>query len=100
MSMSSSTSQTDRRGFLQQAVAAGVAGGFALSATESAWAAANDRITCAIIGVKGRGKSFFSLAGRKDAVVKTLCDVDANVLGTASAAVEKAQGKAPRTVED
>ncbi len=100
MSMSLSNSRTARRDFLWQATATGLAGGLALSTARSAWASANDRITCAIVGLKGRGRSFLSLAGRKDATVKTLCDVDANVLGTAAAAVEKAQGKPPRTVED
>ncbi len=90
--------RSDRRDFFRQAAATGLAGGLALSAGP-AWAA-NDRITCAIVGIKGRGRSFFSLAGRRDAVVKTLCDVDANALSAASAAVEKAQGKPPHTVED
>jgi predicted dehydrogenase len=93
-------SQTDRRGFLRQAALSGLAGGLALSAAVPAWAAANDRITCAIVGVKGRGRSFFSLAGRKDAAVKALCDVDAGALGAASAAVEKTQGRPPQSVED
>src|SRR5262245_35783939 len=100
MLMSSSDPAVDRRRFLQQATASGLAAGLALSVSRPAWASANERVTCAIVGLKGRGRSFFSLAGRKDAAVKTLCDVDANVLATASAAVEKAQGKPPHTVED
>jgi predicted dehydrogenase len=61
----------------------------------------NDRLACAVIGVRGRGRSFYGpLAERRDTTVAVLCDVDANVLAPAAAAVEKAQGRAPRTVED
>src|SRR5262245_23391318 len=86
---------TDRRTFLMEAAALGLAGGTA-SAT-----AASERITCGVIGVRGRGRSFYRpLASRKDTVVAALCDVDANVLNEAVGAVEKVQGKPPRGVED
>src|SRR5262249_22586644 len=59
------------------------------------------RIVCAVVGVRGRGRSFYpALAVRKDTTVAALCDVDANVLATALAAVEKTQDRAPKPVED
>jgi predicted dehydrogenase len=64
-------------------------------------AAPNERINCAVIGVRGRGGSFYGpLAGRADTHVATLCDVDANVLAGAASAVEKSAGKAPALVDD
>ncbi|MCI0463624.1 MAG: Gfo/Idh/MocA family oxidoreductase, partial [Gemmataceae bacterium] len=59
------------------------------------------RIVCAVIGVRGRGRSFYApLAGRADTAVVTLCDADANALAGPAAVVEKAAGKAPALVED
>lgn len=61
----------------------------------------NERIVCAVIGLRGRGRSFYQpLAARKDTVVAAVCDVDAGVLGATAAAVDKLQGKTPRAVED
>jgi predicted dehydrogenase len=74
-----------------------------LTAAASTYAAdrANDRLACAVIGVRGRGRSFYGpLAERKDTTVAALCDVNANVLTAAVRNVEKAQGRAPRAVED
>lgn len=79
------------------------AGSLALASAASAKgvAGAGERIACAVIGVRGIGRTFYGpLASRKDTAIAALCDVDANVLGTAAAAVEKSQGRAPRTVED
>src|SRR5439155_1628897 len=59
------------------------------------------KIVCAVIGVRGRGRSFYGpLASRRDTAVAALCDVDANVLSTAASAVEKAQRKSPELIED
>src|SRR5262245_31190597 len=72
----------------------------ALSATGSA-AQANDRLICAVIGVRGRGRAFYApLAARNDTAVAALCDIDANVLAGVAKTVETAQGRAPRTHED
>jgi predicted dehydrogenase len=87
-----------RRTFLTSTAAVGSAALLTNSATSQP---AGDRIVCAVIGVRGRGRSFYGpLAGRKDTTVAALCDVDANVLAAAAGVVEKAQGRAPRTAED
>jgi hypothetical protein len=88
-----------RRAFLSGAASAGL--GAALAPRAWAGAPAAEKIVCAVIGVRGRGRNFYpALAGRKDTAVAALCDVDANVLPAAAAAVEKAQGKPPHAVED
>jgi len=75
--------------------------GTCVALTGRADGSANDKIICAVIGVRGRGRAFYNpLAQSKDAAVAALCDIDANVLNDAAAAVEKAQGKAPKLVED
>src|SRR5262245_1438514 len=87
-----------RRTFLTGAVSAGLG---AAAATVLADPPPSERVVCAVIGVRGRGRSFYGpLAGRPDTAVAAVCDVDANVLAEAAAAVEKAQGRAPRAVED
>ncbi len=91
----------NRRTFLKGTAAVGA--GVVLAGQVSARLArqAGDRIVCAVIGVRGRGRTFYGpLAGRKDTSVAALCDIDANVLAPAANVVEKAQGRAPRLVED
>jgi predicted dehydrogenase len=97
---STMSTNATRRTFLQ-GTAAGV--GVGLTGARSGYAAdrANDRLVCAVIGVRGRGRTFYPpLAGRRDTTVATLCDVDANVLVEPARLVEKAQGRAPQTVAD
>jgi predicted dehydrogenase len=86
--------QPNRRTFLLS--------GAALTASLAvARGAPSDRLVCAVVGVRGRARSFYPpLASREDTTVAMLCDVDANVLAPAAAAVEKAQGSAPKTVGD
>lgn len=82
-----------RRTFLKQSALA--VGALAADSPPS------EKIVCAVIGLRGRGRAFYKpLATRKDAAVAMLCDVDANVLGEVTGAVEKLQGKAPRPVDD
>jgi predicted dehydrogenase len=91
---------SDRRTFLKETAAAGLGASLALAGAPAV-AAANDKIVCAVAGLRGRGRAFYlPLAQRPDTVVAALCDVDAPVLATAVSAVEKAQGKAPQPVED
>jgi predicted dehydrogenase len=88
----------NRRTFLTSAVAtASLVGAAGATSAQSP----NDRINCAVIGVRGRGQSFWGpLAARQDATVAALCDIDANALNGAAAAVMRSQNRAPRTVED
>jgi predicted dehydrogenase len=89
-------SRTDRRTFLLTGAAT-----LALARGAAYGASPSERIVCAVIGVRGRGRSFYGpLAQRPDTAVALLCDIDANVLPAAAAVVEKAQGRAPKTVED
>ncbi len=87
-----------RRTFLQQA-AAGF--GACTAAAALAQAPASERIVCAVIGLRGRGRAFYKpLAARKDTLLAAVCDIDANVLAEVSHTVEKLQGKAPRGFAD
>jgi predicted dehydrogenase len=101
----------DRREFLldSAAVTAALAGvGFlgdpAAAAKKKAAAkkgAANDRLNVAVVGVNGRGMSHVhGFAGKHNCVVTTICDADEAVIGKAMKDAEKAQGKAPRYIQD
>ena len=93
------TPASDRRTFLKGVTAAGLAACSAPAARAAA--PASEKVVCAVVGVRGRGRSFYGpLAKRTDAAVATLCDIDANVLAGPMSVVEKGQGKAPRAVED
>ncbi len=87
---------TDRRGFL------GAAGAVAVGLTTRAGALPpSERVRLAVIGVRGRGRGLASgFAGRPDAEVATLCDVDARELGPVVAEVESRQGRPPATASD
>lgn len=65
---------------------------------------ANDRVTMAVIGVRGRGKSHvssFSEMYESGVVVKTICDTDSAVLDEAvKLAAENQNGKKPGTEQD
>ncbi|MBI4606227.1 MAG: Gfo/Idh/MocA family oxidoreductase [Planctomycetes bacterium] len=63
-------------------------------------AAPSETIRAAVIGARGRGRVFFDLAGRKDAVLAALCDVDRRVLGEAAESVQKSTGSRPATHAD
>lgn len=63
--------------------------------------AGSDKVRMAVIGVRGQGMSHVkSLAGRPNAVITTICDVDDAVIGPAMDHIEKRQGKAPVHVKD
>src|SRR5262245_56503252 len=67
---------THRRDFLQTVGAGSLALASAASAKEIA--GAGERIACAVIGVRGRGRTFYGpLSSRKDTSITALCDVDA-----------------------
>lgn len=93
-----------RRSFLRQSVFAGAAW-----ATGSAWAAptlaregsANDRIRLAVIGLNNRGLAHVDgFLAHPNVEVACVCDVAETALAPAVAAVEKRQGKRPRTERD
>jgi predicted dehydrogenase len=95
-----------RRDFLKDsaALAALLAGGRLLAADEPKTEKkgdANDRLNVAVIGVHGRGMSHVGgFANKNNCQIVTICDVDEDVIGKAMAAVELAQGKAPKYEKD
>src|SRR5262245_19811924 len=100
MTSPSTPQGSSRRRFLFTS-AAGVGGGLTLTACAPALAQSNNRLVCAVIGTGGRSRAFTGpLANRRDTTIAALCDTDANRLADAARVVEKAQGRAPRTVED
>jgi predicted dehydrogenase len=61
----------------------------------------NDQLQVAVIGVNGRGNDHVrGLAGKHNCVVTTICDADEAVIGKAMKSAERAQGKAPKYVQD
>ncbi len=90
--------QTARRTFLK---GAGVgAAAWALGAN-TVRAAAKERVVLGVIGTGGMGTHHVRhLAGRKDAEVAYVCDVDQNRLASAAEIVTSASGKAPQAVKD
>jgi predicted dehydrogenase len=85
-----------RRSFLSSSLAATVA----LGGTGRVLGA-NDRIGVAVVGVNGMGHGHVrALAGRQDARVVALCDVDQAVLARAAKTVKDAAGEDPSLVED
>ncbi|HUQ70343.1 MAG TPA: Gfo/Idh/MocA family oxidoreductase, partial [Planctomycetaceae bacterium] len=91
-------SEVTRRSFLGQSAGAVAA----LTAAE--WARAgssNEQATVALIGCGGMGGNHLRLlAGRKDARLKYLCDVDKNRLTAAAKSIEETVTTAPETVTD
>jgi predicted dehydrogenase len=86
----------------RQFVAQGATALAALPMSTSSFAASpNETIVAAVIGVRGRGRTFLQdIGNRRDAVIGALCDVDANALGSAADTVQKATGKKPTMVGD
>ncbi len=98
-------SAIDRREFLSKSTHAGLglaAGGVALAATSRARAAGpNDKIVLGLVGLRGRGSVLGpDFAKRDDCEVAYLADVDTSWFGQRVPAVESAQGRAPKTVQD
>lgn len=89
----------NRRQFLKQTST--LIAGAALGMGGSRAAGANERIVLGVIGPGGQGSSLLSsFAAQKDTEVAYVCDVDSNRTSAAAQAVEKATGKAPKSVKD
>jgi len=64
-------------------------------------AGANDRVSLAFIGVRGRGRDLYGYFGALPGVrIAALCDVDGNVLAERAADVEKRFGAKPAVYKD
>jgi len=95
-----------RRDFLRYSTAVA-------SAASAAWSSAcqqkaqgiqekvSDPLRLAIIGAKGRGKNLTTDFSKfRDAIVRTVCDVDLNVAEATAQASEQRQGSKPAIVQD
>lgn len=97
--------ELNRRGFLRTSAQAGLV---AATATQLATSGArakdvspNEKIVLAVIGVNGRGSALApDFAKRPDCEVAYICDVDSSLFPSRAKAVEDAQGRAPKTVQD
>jgi predicted dehydrogenase len=88
-----------RRRFVKQSIAA-VATLPAFARSHAA-AGANDLIRAAVIGVRGRGRTFLQdISRRTDAVIAAVCDIDESAQGRAVEMVQSTTGKPPRMVSD
>jgi predicted dehydrogenase len=86
----------ERRRFLQGSI-----GGAAALATPAAKAQPSEKVLVGCIGVGGRaGGIMRAFAGLKEVEVVAICDLDSRRLPEAEAAVEKLQGRRPRTETD
>ncbi len=91
-------SSTQRRTFLK---AAGVGAVAMTMAGQSKAGAAEDRLRVAVIGTGGMGGSHVGhLAGRKDAELAYVCDVDITRLAKAAKKVQQVSGKSPKATRD
>ena len=97
-----------RRDFIKKSLvgtAGIVIGGMGLSSKSYASImGSNDRITMAVIGIRGRGKghmeSWSKLKENRNVFLKTICDVDENLLADRAKIVENAIGTKPLTEWD
>src|SRR5262245_39160740 len=93
-------SRNTRRRFLKQTAALGI--GMGVSAVSAGRAvAANDKISVACIGVRGRGNSVMhSFAAEPDCVVTHLCDVNEPVRKQRGEEMKQKTGVMPKLVND
>ena len=90
----------NRRGFLKTSLA-GAAASAATAGAHGTSVSANNKVTLAVMGVRGRGKPLIQYFGQMaDVDLKYLCDVDQNVVEPAMKIAEEGQGKRPELVED
>lgn len=86
----------ERREFVKQSLAVGMA-----TIIPQRAFGANERVVLGVMGVRGRGRGLAEgFAALPQARVKTLCDVDANVIPPVMANVEKAQKSVPQALGD
>jgi len=94
----------DRREFLTHGTSAAAAMALAantVSRARGARTAANDRITVAVMGVRGRGNNLLQeFARRRDVEVKYICDLDRSVLEKRVEETQSATGRRPEGIKD
>lgn len=92
------TSPLSRRDFVAQA--AGATAAFVLTSPK-ARAAASEKVVIGVMGLGGRGTTLATqFASRPDVEIAYICDVDTRRFARARDAIEEAQGRAPKQVQD
>jgi len=90
----------NRRTFLIS-TATGLVASTALRPRSMAMNLANDRITLAMIGVKGRGNGVMNAFAALPTVdLKYVCDIDESILGARTQAIASKTGRTPEMVKD
>ncbi len=92
-----------RRDFLRQTVTTGiaVAGSSALLQRRARAVGPNDKVSVAVVGVRGRGNNLLNtFADLPDVTVKYVCDIDQSVLNNRTAELESRTGQRPERIAD
>ncbi len=103
MKKQESQKSVNRRQFLESSAknAASVAAGMVGISTAHVFASPNSQISIGVIGIRGQGQFLAKkLASFSDVHVKTICDIDENLLPAATQAIKEIQNKAPSVVTD
>jgi predicted dehydrogenase len=99
-------SRTDRRRFLHRSMLAAAAAAALepageLLAEEEPSKSPNEKLSVAVIGVRGRGNAHAqAFADRADCEVTYVCDADRNVVEARAEGIGKRQGRRPKAVLD
>src|SRR5690625_7064683 len=96
---------TKRRDFIKKSMAGSAAialSGVGLSAKSySSVIGANDRVTMAVIGIRGQGNGhigkWLALKENRNVFLKTICDTDENLFGERVKRIEEETGHRPVT---
>src|SRR5690625_1225947 len=99
---------TKRRDFIKKSMAGSAAialSGVGLSAKSySSVIGANDRVTMAVIGIRGQGNGhigkWLALKENRNVFLKTICDTDENLFGERVKRIEEETGHRPVTEWD
>lgn len=89
--------EKDRRTFVRSA---GLAAAGSLLNLNPAAKGANEKVTLALIGGQNQGRGVAVRAAQQGADIKTICDLDDEVIGKVRSALEKYQTKAPGAAKD
>ena len=88
-----------RRSFLKKAGATSVVAGGFLNLNPRA-IGANERVQLALIGARHQGRYVATNAIKDGADIKTICDLDGEVLQNVGAKIKEAQNREPGLVKD
>src|SRR5688500_3883853 len=98
--METTSATCTRREFVTKTAGAAVAFATLRQATR-AQVAPNSKVVVGVMGLGGRGYYLAeAFARRPDVEIAYICDVDSRKFGRTRDAVEQAQGKAPKQVQD